>query len=69
MAKSKQAEAATPKAYVTKYTINELADAAKAFKTDKVIVQAALKAAGKEAYSMEEANRIITAFKNKEVTK
>lgn len=66
---------ATPKvkaapAYVTKYTIKELAEAAKtAFKTDKVIVLAALKAAGKEAYSMEEATKIVTAFMNKEVTR
>lgn len=63
--KVKQAD--TP-AYVTKYTINELAEAAKtAFHTDKVIVLAALKSAGKEAYTMDEAKRIVTTFKNKEV--
>lgn len=66
--KSKQAEPVTEKAYETKYTIKELVDAAEtAFKTNKVIVHAALKAAGKEAYSMDEATRIVTAFKNKEV--
>ena len=58
------------KAYVTKYTIKELSEAAEtAFGTQKVIVQAALKSAGKESYSMEEATRIVTAFKNKEVSK
>lgn len=66
----KTAEKKATPAYVTKYTINELAEAAKtAFKTDKVIVLAALKAAGRESYSMEEATRIVTSFKNKEVTK
>lgn len=65
-----KAEVKAAPAYVSKYTITELAEAAKAaFNTDKVIVLAALKAAGKESYSMEEASRIVTAFKNKEVTK
>lgn len=61
-----------PKAptYVAKYTIKELADAAKtAFGTDKAIVIAALKVAGKETYSMDEASKIVTSFKTKEVTK
>lgn len=56
--------------YITKYRIAELADAAKAaFGTDKVLVLAALRSAGKEAYSMDEARDIISKFKNKEVTK
>lgn len=54
--------------YITEYNIEELAEAAKeAFGTHKVIVLAALKAAGKEAYSLEEAKKIVTAFKTKEV--
>ena len=54
-------------AYETKYAINELVEAASAFHTDRVIVRAALKAAGKESYSMSDAMRIVTAFRNKEV--
>lgn len=69
--KVKVAAAETPSAapaYVTKYTIKELADAAKAaFQTDKVIVLAALRSAGEEAYTMAEATKIVTSFKNKEV--
>lgn len=62
----KSETAAAP--YVTKYTIAELADAAKAaFQTDKVIVLTALRMAGKDAYTMAEATRIVTTFKNKEV--
>ena len=53
--------------YVSKYTIEELAEASHAFATNKVIVLAALKSAGKESYSMEEATRIVEAFKSKEV--
>ena len=67
---AKKPAEAPVKAYVTKYTIKELSEAAEAaFGTHKVIVQAALKTAGKESYSMEEATRIVTAFKNKEVKK
>lgn len=67
-AELKTNETTAAPAYVTKYTISELADAAKAaFQTDKVIVLAALRMAGKEAYTMEEATKIVTAFKNKEV--
>ena len=54
--------------YVTKYTIKELANAAKAaFDTSKVVVLAALKCAGKDTYTMEDATKIIKTFKNKEV--
>lgn len=57
-------------AYVSKYTIKELAEAAEtAFGTEKVIVLAGLKAAGEDTYTMEEATRIVKAFKNKEVSK
>lgn len=67
---TKQTETTNESVYVEKYTVNELAEAAKtAFKTDKVIVLAALTAAGKDSYSMEEATRIVTKFKTKEVTK
>ena len=67
---TKQAEPKKEPVYVEKYTVNELAEAAKtAFKTDKVIVLAALTAAGKDSYSMDEATRIVTNFRNKEVTK
>ena len=54
--------------YITEYTIEELAEAAKeAFGTQKVIVLAALIEAGKDTYSLEEAKKIVTAFKTKEV--
>lgn len=53
--------------YVTKYTIEELAEASTAFATDKLIVLAALKSAGKDSYSMDEATKIVKAFKSKEV--
>ena len=66
----KETEKSKAPAYVSKYTIKELAEATKtAFSTDKVIVLAALKAAGKETYSMEEATKIVSTFKNKEVSK
>ena len=70
--KSVTKQTAAPKApvYIEKYTIKELADAAKtAFGTEKAIVIAALKVAGKETYSMDEARKIVTSFKTKEVTK
>lgn len=54
-------------AYETKYTIEELAEAAHAFDTVAIIVRAALKTAGKSEYTMAEATDIIKKFKNKEV--
>lgn len=56
--------------YIAKYTIEELAAEAKgAFGTHKVVVQAALKKAGKDSYSMQEATSIVNKFKSKEVKK
>lgn len=50
------------------YTIAELAEASKAtFGVESVIVRSALKLGGKENYTMTEATRIVTEFKNKEV--
>lgn len=71
MAKNQTKTTEAPKAapYVEKYNIEELAEASPAFGTQKVIVLAALKSAGKESYSMDEATRIVKAFKSKEVTK
>lgn len=67
---TKQAEPEKESVYVERYTVNELAEAARiAFGTDKVIVLAALTAEGKETYSMDEATRIVARFRNKEVTK
>lgn len=61
-------EKSTSSTYITKYNIDELAAAAKtAFGTDKVIVMAALKDAGKDAYTMKEAEEIVKTFKSKEV--
>ena len=61
-------EKPTSPTYITKYNIEELAEAAKtAFGTHRVIVLAALKDAGKEAYTMEEAEKIVKTFKTKEV--
>lgn len=71
MAKTQTKTTEAPKAapYVERYTIEELADAHEAFATQKLIVLASLKSAGKDTYSMEEAARIVKAFKSKEVTK
>lgn len=66
---TKTTEAPTPAPYVERYNIEELAEASTAFGTNKVIVLAALKSAGQESYSMDEATRIVKAFKSKEVTK
>ncbi len=63
----KETKAPEKQEYVSKYTISELAEAAHAFGTDKIIVFAALKKAGQESYTMEEAEKIITKFKTKEV--
>lgn len=70
MATEKATKQAAQPAYVTKYNIEELADAAKtAFGTEKVVVLAALRLAGKDSYTMSEATKIVNAFKSKEVRK
>lgn len=54
--------------YESKYGIEELAAAAKeAFGTSAIVVRAALKLAGKTEYTLEEAEKIVNKFKNKEV--
>lgn len=54
--------------YSPKYSILDLVDNAReAFKTDKIIVLAALKKAGKREYTMQEATSIIEKFKKEEV--
>ena len=55
-------------AFEATYTIPELLEAAATeFKTNRVVVRAALNKAGKETYTMNEAKRIINEMKNKEV--
>lgn len=49
------------------YTIAELVDASAEFKTNRVVVRAALTKAGKDAYTMREARQLIEKMKNKEV--
>ena len=49
------------------YTVEELIDNFKVFKTSKEIVSVALRLAGKKTATFEEANEIIKKFKTKEV--
>lgn len=56
--------------YITRYKVDELVEAAKAaFNCSPIIAKAALRLGGKEEYSMEEANKIISEFRSKEVKK
>lgn len=55
------------KEFESTYTIAELMDASEYFKTTRIVVKAALSRAGKEAYTLNEAKRIIETMKNKEV--
>lgn len=57
---------ATP--YVARYTPEELAKAAReAFNCDPVVARAAFRLDGKNSYSMEEAEKVVKKFVNKEV--
>ncbi len=47
------------------YTITQLADGYKTFGTTRAIVECALKLAGKDSFTIDEARKIINAFKNK----
>lgn len=50
------------------YTVSQLAEVSgKLFGTDKIIVKAALKTSGKDAFTEEEAVKIVNAFRKKEV--
>lgn len=49
------------------YPVAELIENHKAFNTYREIVDVALRLAGKKEYTFEEAEEIITKFKNKEV--
>lgn len=72
MAREKRTEKVTvqteqKKAYEPTYSVEELAIGAKAqFNTEKIIVRAALKETGKDTFTLKEAEKIITKFKNKE---
>lgn len=62
-----QAARADAFANLSVYTAEELAANHKAFKASKAVVAVALKIAGKETATFEEAKTIVEAFKNKEV--
>lgn len=47
------------------YTTTQLAEGCKAFGTTRAIVECALKLAGKDSFTIDEARKIINAFKNK----
>ncbi len=47
------------------YTASQLAEGYRAFGTTRAIVECALKLAGKDSFTMDEARKIINAFKNK----
>lgn len=56
------------KVFEATYTVEELlAASAVEFKTNRVIVRAALTKAGKKSYTMREAKALIEKMKNKEV--
>lgn len=57
----------TAKSGVSVYTAAELAANFKAFNTSREIVVVALRQAGKETATFEEAKAIVNKFKNKEV--
>lgn len=57
----------TEKAYETEYTISELVEASSRFGVKPVIAKTALLSAGKESFTISEAQKIINTFKNKEV--
>ena len=57
----------TEKSYETAYTISELVGASERFGAKPVIARTALLSAGKESYTIPEAQKIINTFKNKEV--
>lgn len=66
--KHETAKAETAPAYITRYSIDELCDAAKkVFGVDPILARTALTMDGKESYSREEAEKIINIFKRKEV--
>ncbi len=47
------------------YNVAQLTDGYKTFGTTRAIVECALKLAGKDSFTMDEARKIINAFKNK----
>jgi len=47
------------------YSVAQLADGFRAFKTSRAIVEAALKLAHKDCFTMDEARKIVDNFKNK----
>lgn len=55
------------KEFEATYTIAELVDSAANFKTNRVVVRAALAKGGKSAYTLKEAKQLIEKMKNKEV--
>lgn len=67
MATKKAAVEETPAIVADLYTAKELAANHKVFKTSHEIVTVALRLAGKEEATFEEAKEIIEKFKNKEV--
>jgi hypothetical protein len=62
-----EAPVAQPEANVSVYTVDELAENHKLFKTSYEIVVVALRKAGKETASFAEAQKIIESFKKREV--
>ena len=60
-------EKTTPAPEESVYTLEELIDNFKVFKTSKEIVSVALRLAGKNTATFAEANEIIKKFKTKEV--
>ncbi len=47
------------------YTVEQLAEGYKAFGTSRAIVECALKLSGKSSFTMDEARKVINAFKNR----
>lgn len=52
---------------VSRYTVDELSKAENEFNTNKVIIRTALSMSDKDLFTLEEAKKIVSKFKNKEV--
>lgn len=52
---------------VSRYTVDELSKAENEFNTNKVIIRTALSISDKDLFTLEEAKKIVSKFKNKEV--
>ena len=62
-----ETKAETNQVYETKYSVEELVEAAETFHVKPIMAKSALLSAGMKSYTVSEARKIINDFKNKEV--